>query len=72
MEESAQGLVASYQAYGDAMFTDADVARQVRANMEEFSGYDFENYHETDTDEELLEFINNNKDLIIEQANRIE
>ena len=72
MEESAQALVASYQAYGDAMFENAEVARQVRSNMEDFSGYDFTNYYETDTDEELLEFINNNRDRIIEQANRIE
>jgi hypothetical protein len=34
--------------------------------MQEFSGFDFENYYETDTDEELLEFINNNRDRIID------
>jgi hypothetical protein len=33
--------------------------------MQQRSGYDFEHYYETDTDEELLKFINANKDRII-------
>jgi hypothetical protein len=53
------------------MFENAEVAKQVRSNLTEMSGHDFAADWETNTDAEFQDFLEANKDLIIEQAGRV-
>lgn len=76
MEKSAQALVDAYKIYGDLLFEEnGEIAEQARSKarelMQEQSGFDFEHYYETDTNEELLEFIKSNEILIKQQAENL-
>ena len=68
IESEAKALIASYQAYGNAMFDNAEFMKATLNNMEEASGYSFGQI----SDEELFEWLEKNKNLIIEQARNLE
>ena len=68
IESEAKALIASYQVYGNAMFNSAEFMKATLSNMEEASGYNFGQM----SDEELSEWLEKNKNLIIEQAGNLE
>ena len=68
IEAEAKALVASYQAYGNAMFENAEFMKATLSNMEGAGGYSFGQI----SDEELSEWLEKNKNLIIEQAGNLE
>lgn len=69
-DEEAKALMASYQNYGDAMFTNAEYARAAFENMENSLGETFT--YGTHTDEEIQKYLNEYKDQIIDTNSKMQ
>lgn len=77
-EKAFKTIVASYQAYGDAMFENAEYANYVRENVKTaLGGRDLFTAgidpiaEVSETEEELLEYLNENKEWIINQNEQL-